>query len=445
MPPRRSARAAAVAERATSALSPLPLSVVLHIFSLLPVDSRLRCAEVCRGWRAVLLERSLWTRLDLTRASGVHVRVHPRHVCEVVLRHAAARAGGGLRSLHIDKSFVTHAALLEVAAANAGALRELRTHTPSLIGFSTLVDASALLGAAPLLDVLATDLVCYPADLPAARRALRNEAPFGPLRVRRLRAFFDAGDEARFIAFAADVAAHASLSELSIRRAPLGNADALDAVVDAALARRMDSVTLDSCGLSPASAPALARLLGGGALTALECEGMYLLDAPAAAVLAAALRGNSTLTSLTLDDVGVFDDPAAAAELLGALTSHVSVQTLSVTCNGVIVTAAHRAAVGAALGTLVAANAPALTHLDVSYCTLGDDGLRALFEALPRNTHLCALHCCNNIMSELFLRDALLPAVRANTSLRKLVAYARGGGGASAAEAERIMRSRAAA
>jgi hypothetical protein len=75
MPPRRSARVAAEAERATTALSPLPLAVVLHIFSLLPVDCRLRCLEVCRGWRSVLSEHSLWTRLDLTAASGgVRVR-----------------------------------------------------------------------------------------------------------------------------------------------------------------------------------------------------------------------------------------------------------------------------------------------------------------------------------------------------------------------------------
>jgi hypothetical protein len=59
MPPRRSARVAAVVDRETSALSPLPLSVVLHIFSLLPLHVRLRCAEVCRGWRAVVSTRSL--------------------------------------------------------------------------------------------------------------------------------------------------------------------------------------------------------------------------------------------------------------------------------------------------------------------------------------------------------------------------------------------------
>jgi hypothetical protein len=76
MPPRRSARVAAAsecvaaaAERARTTLSPLPLALVLEIFSLLPVDTRLRCREVCRAWCATLENRSLWTRLDLREES----------------------------------------------------------------------------------------------------------------------------------------------------------------------------------------------------------------------------------------------------------------------------------------------------------------------------------------------------------------------------------------
>ncbi len=64
---------AAVAERAATALWPLPVAIFLQILSLLPVDCRLRCAEVCRGWRDAVAERSLWTRIDLSIASGVRV------------------------------------------------------------------------------------------------------------------------------------------------------------------------------------------------------------------------------------------------------------------------------------------------------------------------------------------------------------------------------------
>jgi hypothetical protein len=42
--------------------------------------------------------------------------------------------------------------------------------------------------------------------------------------------------------------------------------------------------------------------------------------------------------------------------------------------------------------------------------------------ALPRNTHLRALHCSVNRMSAAFAADVLLPAVRANGSLLQLVA-----------------------
>jgi hypothetical protein len=425
MPPRRSERVAGAAERATSALSPLPLSVVLHIFSLLPVDCRLRCSEVCRGWRAVLLERSLWTRLDVSPSSGVRVRAgagRGRGALDGLLRCAAARARGGVEALHADPRFVTHAALLEVAAANAGALRELHalddSRYPLLV---TAEEAGALCGTAPQLRSLCVDLRALNADVAAARRALRNEAPFGPLRVRHLRAnFFRHDDAAAFVAFAADVAAHASLRSLFLEGAPLDNRPALEALLDPALACRLHRVSLWRCSLSSASAPALARLLLGGALTELEVVGAArLLDAPAAAVLAAALRASATLTSLSLNEAGVFDDAAATAELLGALHGHARLRALNLECNRVA-DDADRGAVGAALGALLAANTPALTQLDVSRCTLDDACLRPLFEALPRATHLRKLYVHHNDISAAFAADVLLPAVRANASLRAL-------------------------
>jgi hypothetical protein len=394
-----------------TALLSLPHAVVLHIFSLLPVDCRLRCTEVCRGWRSVLLARSLWTRLDLTAASGVRV---PREyeTRNALLRCAAARAGGTLQSLQVDSCF-KHATLLEVAAANAGALRELHLRNGLGLGPETI---DALLCAAPLLDVFAGDLCCNGTNLPTACRMLRNEAPFGSLRLRRLQAYLH--DEAGVLALAADVAAHASLRGLSLNEAPLRTAAALDAVVDAALARQLQTVTLDRCGLSPASAPALARLLGGGALTTLECVNMDMMDAPSAAVLAAALRGNATLTSLTLNKTNVFYDADAGVELLGALTGHPSLQTLNLQGNYTLA-ARKQAALGASFGALIAADA-ALTQLDVSMCGLADDGLRPLFEALPRNTHLRELDCYHNGARTTIVADTVLPAVRANTHLRSL-------------------------
>jgi hypothetical protein len=111
-------------------------------------------------------------------------------------------------------------------------------------------------------------------------------------------------------------------------------------------------------------------------------------------------------------------DPAAGTELLGALTGHASLRLLALWANSV--DQADQAAAGVSLGALIAANAPALTQLNVPYCDLDDDGMRAMFEALPHNTHLCTLTCYGNEMSEAFARDVMLPSVRANTSLRSL-------------------------
>jgi hypothetical protein len=123
MPPRRSARVAAVAERESSALPPLPHAVVLAIFALLPVDQRLLCREVCRGWRAVLGDVSLWLRLDLTHKSGGMMF----EVTDALLRAATALAGGQMQALDVSECrALTRPALLAVVRKNAVGLRELR-------------------------------------------------------------------------------------------------------------------------------------------------------------------------------------------------------------------------------------------------------------------------------------------------------------------------------
>jgi hypothetical protein len=100
----------------------LPSAVVQLIFAQLPVDLRARCACVCRGWRGALSERALWTRLDVSRTSGVTA-----HVTGALLRGAAARAGGALHTLDVSGSrAISQAVLLAVATANAAMLRQLR-------------------------------------------------------------------------------------------------------------------------------------------------------------------------------------------------------------------------------------------------------------------------------------------------------------------------------
>ncbi len=116
MPPRRSSRLQAAAP-AYDPFAALPHALLLALFALLPVDQRLRCAEVCRGWRALLSDVSLWLRLDLSPAGGVARDA----ATNALLRAAAARAAGGLRALDVDDCrSITHEAVCAVAAQNAG-------------------------------------------------------------------------------------------------------------------------------------------------------------------------------------------------------------------------------------------------------------------------------------------------------------------------------------
>jgi hypothetical protein len=410
---------AAAAAAPLSALSPLPAALALHIFSLLPADARARAACVCRGWCHVLLERSLWTRLDLSPSSGVAVRV-----TDAVLAGAVSKARGQLAALDVSGCvYVSFDALLAVVHANSGALRELCVGSCELDSPQTLTAdrVERLLQAAPQLVACRADVFgsVFVAD---ARRLLCNAPPFQTLRLRALCVDFPVNDadEASVLELVADMAAHATLTRVELWNAPLHTPAALDVVVDAALAGQFVSLHFVYCRLSPASGPALVRLLGSGTLTELLiCEAMeQLLDGPSAAPLCAALRANSTLTALYLHNVDVWRDADVAVALLGALTGHSSLHALGlVNCH---VGAAHNPGAGAALGALVAANAPALTELDVEDSLLGDAGLRRLFEALPRNTHLRTLNVSHTATSAAFAADVLLPAVRANTSLTTL-------------------------
>jgi hypothetical protein len=438
MPPRRSAHVAAVVERESSTLLTLPLALALAIFALLPVDQRLLCREVCRGWRAVLEDVSLWLRLDLTYGSGGSTF----EVTDALLQAAAARAGGRLEALDVSGTQVTQEALLAVARANALGLRELRVcHFPNHRLAPAAVEE--LLRAAPQLRSFT---VHADGGTPEeALRMLRNEGVYAPLRLRLLWCTSQEMSnlyEGELVALAADIGAHTWLNDLALFHSRLYHPAALDAVVNAALTRHLSTVCLHRCALSPASAPALARLLGSASLLQLAIHGdrahPRLLDAAASATLGAALRANSTsmLTHFHLTDVDFWHELGAARELLRALSMHRGVERAGFGRNEVRV--AHRAAAGAALAEFVAA-APALKWFEVSECNLGDDGLGPLFDALPANTRLRILHCDDNGVSEAFVRDRLLPAVRANTSLRELKLQLPWG---SAREAEALVEAR---
>jgi hypothetical protein len=427
MPPRRE----------DASLATLPHALLQHILARLPLDQRLRCAEVCRGWRAALQERSLWAELDFSPTSGV-----AHAVTDALLRAAAARAAGCLRLLDVTEcKAITHEALLGVVAANGGALRELRTCLVSAEWIAApFADAvAALLRAAPHLLRYDADVKC--AGVAQALSVLRNEPPFGVLRVQRLAVYtYIVDGEAGMHALAAAMAAYGSLSRFRLYDGALGAPAAAHALVDACLARRLTHVWFIDCSLTPAAAPALARLLGGGACTHLAINAsdpIQMLDEPAAEVLGDALRACSTIEELTLAGRRSLWGDVAAATVLNAVVGHGSLRRLRISLNS---EAGHAPAAGAAIGALVAANAAALATLDISHCAWGDADLSPLVDVLAHNTHLRVLHCCGSHLTEPFMRNRLLPAVRANTSLRELTGLTWD----SARAAEDAVRSRTA-
>jgi hypothetical protein len=157
----------------------LPAPLVQNIFSRLAADERARCATVRRSWRAAVSDSSLWTRLDLSVTSGVTCTLN-----DAALVAVTARAGGSLEMLDLRgrNAFgfpeYSHAALLAVATANSATLLELRGTDEQ--GRFRL---EALLGAAPRLHVLEAYVYVSAAD---AGPMLRNEPPFGPLRLSKL-------------------------------------------------------------------------------------------------------------------------------------------------------------------------------------------------------------------------------------------------------------------
>ncbi len=134
--------------------------------------------------------------------------------------------------------------------------------------------------------------------------------------------------------------------------------------------------------------------------------------------------------------------------VLDALTAHRSLRTLDLNINFIHPGDQHVPALGAALGALVAANAPALHELQLWQIAVDEAGLLALgslLDALPLNTHLRTLNLDHIRWTDDFARDRLLPAVRSNSSLRKLSANGENGGSAFLREAEALVDERAAA
>ncbi len=199
------------------------------------MDQRLRCREVCRAWCAALCDVSLWTRLDLSAASGV-AAAHLENAAGL-LAAAALRARGQLHSLDVTGCRgLNFDALHGCVGGSAATLRELRVG----VRFRDAAQLSALLGAAPQLRLLhAAQLSMYERH----RELLQDEQLCRPLRLRGLTVHgLLNSDTAPLLALTLRLARDAAPAELDLYNIHLSTAAAIGAVVDAALAHRMFSV-----------------------------------------------------------------------------------------------------------------------------------------------------------------------------------------------------------
>jgi hypothetical protein len=76
----------------------LPRPLVRDIFELLPIDTRLRCVEVCRAWRGLFSQPSMWSLVDFR---GLRDEQHDTALTTELLWAAAARARGRIEVLDL--------------------------------------------------------------------------------------------------------------------------------------------------------------------------------------------------------------------------------------------------------------------------------------------------------------------------------------------------------
>jgi len=344
-------------------LAPLPTDLVRLIFLLVPADARLRCREVSRGWCAFLADASLWRVCDLSARSGVVAERTP-----ALLQAASARAQGTLQVLDVTgwrglfdeveeegETFRRLTVLRPVLHANAASLVELRTcrcFDPLKEFFWSTADIEALLAAAPRLRLLQCDAGAADDD-PISLLRLLEEVQFAPV---RLQSLILSDISAPLVVMAARLVQHSSISSLMLQGAALEYENALDAVVNLAIFK-LTHLTMSFCNLSPASLPALTRMLGSGSLKELYiCNGSApLLVGAEMPAFCAALRA-SWLVELGLVGVDLWGSLEDGLAVVAACTGHPTLHALDFKYND-LDRARGRAAIEAALDALETSNA----------------------------------------------------------------------------------------
>jgi hypothetical protein len=407
----------------------LPRPLVRELFELLPLDTRLRCVEVCRAWRLLFSQPDLWTFVDFESLSSEQCG---EPITAEMLWAASARAQGRIEVLDLRHCFADPLAVIAVVGANGGALRNLELDWSC----SDPQELRTLLRAAPRLAVLHADVghidgTSLLVPIAEALPMLRREAPWKPLRARSVSVQLVEGDAANATRELAEaLRCNNNIGSLNVVSFDVAvEPDALCELCDAAVAVGARMVHLRGCGLRAGAAPGLVTLLRARCLVnLLLANEPELLDRESAKPVVCALNDNNTVDSITLQHVGLWRDPMIGMMLCSALAEHRSLTHINLSGNSIGV---GNVPMGVVLGTVYAqlleANAPTLVYLNISGCDLTFAAAQPIVEALRVNTHLRHLEMwlddpMAHVLDEFhaFEENELLSAVVANTALRWL-------------------------
>ena len=405
MPPRRSARLVELANPHFQL--PFPPNVVALLFSLLPLDARLRAREVCRGWRFFLEDVSLWQYPDFSEAAAESPTVV---LTWGLARAACARAKGTLHTLNLRGMLADSlAALVELVAENGESLRSLLTPYSLVLGAENV---ERLRQAAPLC-VLNCPVKCSGAEVAAL------------LRCELVCPYYlwvdDLDTQQQQTDFVAALAKRTGIEVIALMGGNLAGGAMLEDLARAIVfTGAKTTIAFGQCGLTQLALPALTLLLRSNVLWNIGIlnRGVSLFTGPNLPAFCDALRSNSSLDRISVDNCDLWAIPADAGMVPAALAARTPPFTLTLHHDRVGETRAQQFAAGTQLAKLITADG--LTALNLSGCNLGKAGLAPIFEALSRATRLESQELSGELMSREYARDVVLPAVRANTSLQSL-------------------------
>jgi hypothetical protein len=426
MPPGRSARVAEL-QQPQALLGPLEgdfaKAFLGRLLRSLPLDERLRAREVSRGWRLFLNDASFWTHVDLGKSCGVNPRfLSTLHRALPLLRTACVRATGSLQSVDLSGvGYIGGESLRQWAeassAANKASLRDLVT-----FDWLDVEQAAALCRALPLCRVRCG----VEGNAVEALPLLRRKPPYELLTIGKLHVYKNEDGGLAVLDLASTLSVYKGVEKLTLSYVPLTTRAVRDALVNAAISAGIKDMCFDECGLSQTALPALTRLLQSPGFEGLTVWNRThaLLEGPALPAFCEALRNSKSLKMLKLKAVNLWADVAAASQLIAAMEGHPALQELSTEFNRTYGTPDTQRAAGECLSRLIA-HSTSLKFVDVSYSELGEAGMTPIFEALRGSTVLEVLSfgCIDALFSAEFARNVLLPAVRANTSLRRLFGF----------------------